>query len=105
MFGLFHGVVFLPVVLSLFGPAPYVTKDSPTTADGKTTAMDEEESISFIQVRQPSGNKAMLLKTVEEEPKGSMMVVDRKLTSQNESDITEDVDLNGIVMHSINDSK
>lgn len=89
MFGLFHGVVFLPVVLSLIGPAAYVTKDSP---DDKK-ALDEEEMISFIQVRTtpPAGTTQDSLSTVEEEASRNINQDVKKSTSQNTSDLTEDV--------------
>ena len=37
VFGLFHGLIFLPVLLSLVGPAPYLTEDEMKKDSDNTT--------------------------------------------------------------------
>lgn len=45
LFGLFHGLVYLPVILSWIGPSPYLT------ADDRYNNHDEENKMSNAQIK------------------------------------------------------
>ncbi|GAB0092699.1 NPC intracellular cholesterol transporter 1 homolog 1b-like [Sergentomyia squamirostris] len=50
LFGLFHGIVFLPVILSILGPAPYLQHQRPVVSNGHCV---EEEMNSMISTKDP----------------------------------------------------
>lgn len=43
IFGLFHGVVFLPVILSIIGPQPYVISKRRSTNDTTATISEHRK--------------------------------------------------------------
>lgn len=45
LYGLFHGAVFLPVIFSIFGPAPYKKKVKATLSEEKNATVSEMETI------------------------------------------------------------
>lgn len=70
VFGLFHGVVFLPVVLSVIGPEPFLTKDDHSgRASGKATrhngSLDEDEIVSFVGAAMPASDSLLTERSVD----------------------------------------
>lgn len=50
---MFHGLVFLPVILSLLGPAPYAPHEADkTTKDNVATVVNKDEPIRLERMEQ-----------------------------------------------------
>lgn len=76
---MFHGVVLLPVILSLIGPEPYLTKELTDIERNNQKYLEEDEVISFIHTKpvnqngdttasniQPNGNEFVTQVDIEE---------------------------------------
>uniref|UniRef100_A0A1B0CNT4 Putative conserved plasma membrane protein n=1 Tax=Lutzomyia longipalpis TaxID=7200 RepID=A0A1B0CNT4_LUTLO len=65
IFGLFHGIVFLPVILSIVGPAPYVQTQRPTIVANGNCVEEEMNSMIKRDRTQDAPNEGAQLKTQE----------------------------------------
>ena len=58
IFGLFHGLVYLPVLLSMIGPAPYLSADRRYVHDKASKSKDEEKGADNLAMeKQVNRNK------------------------------------------------
>ncbi|XP_059611969.1 patched domain-containing protein 3-like [Phlebotomus argentipes] len=64
LFGLFHGIVFLPVILSIVGPPPYAQPLRPTAANGSYVG-EEMNSMIKSQQRLETPDESAQLRTPE----------------------------------------
>uniref|UniRef100_A0A1B0D602 SSD domain-containing protein n=1 Tax=Phlebotomus papatasi TaxID=29031 RepID=A0A1B0D602_PHLPP len=60
LFGLFHGIVFLPVILSIVGPAPYVQPQRPQVIANGNCPGEEMHSMIKKDHREPPDENAQL---------------------------------------------
>lgn len=60
LFGLFHGIVFLPVILSIVGPAPYVQPQRPQVMANGNCPGEEMHSMIKNDHRKPPDENEQL---------------------------------------------